>query len=106
MSRTWPALVYYDADLDRATIQYEDGHLVYDFQFQHGPPQENGRNGLMNEELVEVLILRLRALNTRFPCRENSIAVTHFEEALMWLEKRQELRVAQGVYGKNEAHKS
>lgn len=35
------------------------------------------------------------------PCRENSIAVTKLDEALMWLKKRKEDRTARGVEGTN-----
>jgi hypothetical protein len=40
-------------------------------------------------------------LNGKFPCRENSIAITKLEEALMWLNKRTADRVKRGVEGKN-----
>ena len=57
-------------------------------------------DGTTNEEVLAVLIDRLNYLNTKFPCRENSIAVTHIETALLWLNKRTADRVARGVEGK------
>jgi hypothetical protein len=41
-------------------------------------------------------------LNKNFPCRENSIAITRLEEALMWLDKRTANRDARGVEGFNK----
>lgn len=101
--------VKYDADLDKGTIAYDGaagGALRVDLQFQHGPVQDNGINGIQNEEVLELEILRLRALNDRFPCRENSIAITHIEAALLWLRERTRVRQAQGVEGVNVAHVS
>ena len=75
-------------------------------QFQHGPVGENGVNGVQNEDLIELLTIRLRSLNAKFPCRENSIAITKLDEALLWLQRRTAVRVEQGVEGKNEPHTS
>jgi hypothetical protein len=57
-------------------------------------------DGTTNEELTRVLIDRLTFLNGKFPCRETSVAITKFDEALMWLEKRTRDRLARGVEGK------
>jgi hypothetical protein len=46
------------------------------------------------------LIDRLTYLNNKFPCRENSIAITHIETALLWLNKRTNDRLNRGVEGK------
>jgi len=62
-------------------------------------------NGTTNEELLAVLIDRIKYLNGKFPCRENSIALTHIETALLWLNERTRLRKLQSVEGKNLAHK-
>lgn len=68
--------------------------------------QEDGAkfNGTTNEEVIRVLLHRLNYLNAvwqggRFRCRENSIAITKLEEALMWLERRTTNRVERGVEG-------
>ncbi|MCG3184704.1 MAG: hypothetical protein ICCCNLDF_02832 [Planctomycetes bacterium] len=77
----------------------------YEIHFQDGPVGEVGRNGCQNEEIIEdVLLHRLRGLQLRFPCRENALAITKLEEALLWLKRRTELRTQQGVEGKNEPH--
>lgn len=56
-------------------------------------------NGTTLEEMLRVSIERLTDLNSRFSCRENSIAITKIQEALMWLNKRTEDRKARGVEG-------
>lgn len=59
-------------------------------------------DGTTNEEVIEVLIDRLNYLNAKFPCRENSLAITKLEEALMWLNKRTSDRLKRGVEGTNQ----
>lgn len=56
-------------------------------------------DGTTNEEVLAVLIDRLKFLGAKLPSRENSIAITKCEEALMWLEKRTSERKARGVEG-------
>lgn len=57
-------------------------------------------DGVTNEQLLEVLIDRMNSLQARFPCRENAIATTHIETALLWLEKRTADRKKRDVEGK------
>ena len=80
------------------------GRLV----FQHGPRKEFGDNGTTIELVTQALIARLQAFNANeaFRCRENSLAITHFEEALHWLEARTKARQQQGVEGLNIPHAS
>lgn len=59
--------------------------------------------GTTNEEVLAMLIDRLRFLGEKLPCRENSIAVTKIEEALLWLNKRTADRKARGVEGTSRA---
>lgn len=71
--------------------------------FQHGHVKEVGVNGLTNEALIAVVIDRLRGFQEgSFKCRENALALTHFEEGLMWLKKRTESRIERGVEGTNK----
>lgn len=71
-----------------------------EIQFLERSAEKTINDGTTNEELLKVLISRLSHLNDRFPCRENSIAITKLEEALMWLNKRTENRSLRGVEGK------
>lgn len=59
-------------------------------------------NGTTLEEMIRVTIERLQNLNARFSCRENSLAITKLEEALMWLNKRTQDRIERCVQGKLE----
>jgi hypothetical protein len=36
-----------------------------------------------------------------YACRENAIALTHIQDAMMWLQKRTRDRMARGVEGTN-----
>lgn len=71
-----------------------------DVIFQNGPIPENGVNGLTQEVLLSILIDRLRCFQSGpFACRDNAIALTHLEEAQMWLKRRTEERIRRGVEG-------
>lgn len=59
-------------------------------------------DGTTNEEVLAMLIDRMKILGAKFPSRENSIATTKLQEALMWLEERTKDRLARGVEGKHE----
>ena len=65
-----------------------------------GMPLTTVNDGTTNEELLTILIDRINYLNGKFPCRENSLAITNMEQALMWLEKRTRDREKRGVEGK------
>lgn len=68
--------------------------------FQNGPIQENGVNGLSQEALLAVVIDRLRSFQAGpYACRDNAVALTHLDTALMWLQKRTRDRMARGVEG-------
>ena len=72
-------------------------------RFQKGPIQEAGINGLSNEVLLATVIDRMYGFQSgEYKCRENAIALTHLEEAMMWLQKRTRDRVARGVEGTNQ----
>jgi len=71
--------------------------------FQNGPIKESGVNGCHNEDLMAIVIDRLRHFQAgEFNCRENALALTHMEEALHWLRHRTAARVARGVEGTHE----
>ena len=66
-------------------------------------PDGTYENGTTLEEMLRVTIERLTDLNKKFPSRENSIATTKCQEALMWLNERTRERTARGVEGKHLA---
>lgn len=78
----------------------EDTAYLAKIHFQEGPILENGVNGVCNEDLIAMIIDRLEHFQrSEFACRENAIAITKLEEALMWLGKRTAGRVQRGVEG-------
>ena len=67
---------------------------------QEGPIKEFGVNGCCNEDLLNIVKTRLEGFQAyQFPCRENAIALTKIEEALLWLHHRTNKRVARNVEG-------
>ena len=60
-------------------------------------------HGTTLEEMLRVCIERLQDLNGRFSSRENALAVTKMQEALMWLNERTRERKSRGVEGKHIA---
>ena len=73
------------------------------FTIQNGPVKENGVNGCQVDTIVEAAKKIIEGLNTKFPCRENSMAITKLDECLMWLDKRTKDRVARQVEGESKA---
>lgn len=56
--------------------------------------------GVLDGDLLEIVRDRLRAFQSGpYSCRENACALTHIEEALMWLSCRAEDRAARNVLG-------
>ena len=54
----------------------------------------------MNEDLIAIVIDRMQGFQSgQFKCRENAVALTKLEEALMWLRKRTQDREDRGVEG-------
>lgn len=91
--------------LTKETVPDDDGvgeHnvLLQKVDFQKGPILEAGVNGVMNEDLISMVICRLSHFQeSEFECRENEMAILKLEEALLWLRKRTMGREARGVEG-------
>ena len=72
-------------------------------KFQKGPIKENGVNGCHNEDLIIMVVDRLEGFqSSEYKCRENALAITKLEEALMWLGKRTADREVRGVEGTHQ----
>ena len=90
------------------TINAKSDQLVPGMQFgriefQTGPVKEYGINGVTNEDLLEIVIHRLKCFQTSpYVCRENAIALTKIEEGLMWLNERTRERKERKVEGTKE----
>jgi len=71
-----------------------------EISFQKGALDDKGLNGISNEALLAIVIDRMQGFQTsKFACRENALALTSMEQALMWLQKRTRDRIARGVEG-------
>ena len=74
--------------------------LLAKIHFQEGPIKEQGVNGINNEDAIVMVIRRLQGFqDSPFSCRENAMAITKLEEALMWLRKRTMNREKREVVG-------
>jgi len=72
-------------------------------RFQKGPVKEHGVNGCHQEDLLGIVIDRLRHFQEgEFRCRENALAITKIEEALHWLNHRTSERQKRGVEGTDQ----
>lgn len=79
--------------------------------WQNGPlgreVDRKSPNGAFVETVLAAAKQRIEFFQTassgRFSCRENAIAITKIEEALMWLDKRTRDREARQVEGTHKA---
>ena len=59
-------------------------------------------HGVIDTDLLEIVRDRLKCFQAgEFAARENACALTHIEEALMWLNRRVEGRIERNVLGTN-----
>ena len=68
---------------------------------QRGPIKDVGVNGCQVDDLITFALGTIKTFNKKFPCRENSLAITKLEEALHWLDARRQDREARGVEGRD-----
>lgn len=73
-------------------------------QLQNGARNiEGSKDGVIDSDLLEIVRHRLKAFQAGpFASRENAVALTHIEEALMWMNRRVEDRIERNVLGRNE----
>ncbi len=101
-----------DKEKKGQTIQFIEKEPI----LMHGKPgtEDDGKlvptgqlrtinDGTTNEDVLDMLIDRMNYLQSKFPCRENALAITNMEQALMWLNKRTQDRVKRSVEGKHVA---
>ena len=74
--------------------------------WQNGPlgrgAERQTPNGVFVETVIAAALQRIQFYNEgKFRCRENSLAITHLEEALHWLHARTAAREAREVEGIN-----
>lgn len=82
-------------------IDWQDGALG-----RVGTEEREGPNGAFVEDVIDAARQRIQfyqeAAGGRFKCRENAIALTKLDEALLWLDSRTARRVKQAVEGTHE----
>lgn len=85
--------------IDPATLIPSE--VIGEVNFQEGPIKENGINGVNNEDLLLMVLTRLRSFqDSQYTCKENEKAIEKLEECVMWLRKRtldREMRNVEGT---------
>lgn len=83
--------------------------IMLEIHWQDGPRGQEGTdellppNGAFVEDVLWAALQRLEFFNeSKYRCRENSLAITKIEEALFILKDRQLSRTERGVEGKHE----
>lgn len=89
---------------DDNTFRTRPENMLLTVQMQQGPRNSpDALHGVLDTDLLEIVRDRLGAFQAGpFACRENAIALTHIEEALLWMNKRTEDRIERGVLGTYE----
>lgn len=72
-------------------------------QFQKGPRNsDDSDHGVIDSDLLEIVRDRMVGFQSgEFACDYNAMVLKHVEEALSWLNKRVEDRIARNVLGVN-----
>lgn len=86
-------------------IKFDNGNDVYDkILFQNGGRKDpESIHGVLDSDLLEIVRHRLQCFQKgNFATKENESALTHVEEALMWMNKRVEDRIERKVLGTME----
>lgn len=77
---------------------------VHEFiRFQNGARKmPESTHGILDTDLLEIVRHRLQCFQAGpYSSRENACALTHIEEALMWMNRRVEDRIERNVLGTN-----
>lgn len=74
----------------KSPIEVTDSAVT--FYGQMGGVKENGVNGCQIDDMLTFALGTLQAMNKKYPCRENSLAITKLEECLLWLDARRKER--------------
>jgi hypothetical protein len=101
MGSAGPGGAYHNYDVCTVATPEEESSRVAVIAFQCGARKEPGSTrGVLDVDLLEIVRDRLTCFQQGdFATRENAVALTHIEEALMWMNKRVEDRAERGVLG-------
>ena len=99
-----PGNGYHDYTVMKETADGMIKEILLEIPFQKGPRnEETSRHGVLDSDLLEVVRDRLKAFQAGpYATRENACALTHIEEALLWMNKRVEDRIERQVLGTME----
>ena len=101
-----PGGAYHDYGIELVGAKDDAGGdaVMVRIEFQRGPRyDENARPGVLDVDLLEIVRDRLQSFQSgSYRTRENACALTHIEEALMWMNKRTEDRAERAVLGTYE----
>ena len=94
---------YHDYAICKANTKENEYKMLSIIPFQNGARKLEGSiHGVLDTDLLEIVRHRLSCFQQgQFSTRENAIALTHIEEALLWMNKRVEDRIERGVLGTN-----
>lgn len=86
------------------TFRTRPENMLLTVQMQEGPRNSpDAIHGVLDTDLLEIVRDRLIAFQAGpYACHENACALTHIEEALLWMNKRVEDRITRGVLGTYE----
>lgn len=94
---------HHNAPHNFLVVRSEDAKVIEHIHFQEGPVKEAGVNGAMNEDLLNMVLCRLKHFQeSEFACEENLRAAECIESALSWLRIRTDKREKRGVEGTHE----
>lgn len=68
-------------------------------KWQEGTDNYDGVNGAQINEVLYVVLDKVKELNEEFPSKENEMTMEKIEEAIMWQQKRKEDRERRNVEG-------
>lgn len=84
-------------------VKDKKGKVINTLYFQEGPIKEEGVNGIMNENLIAMVMDRLEHFQqSEYACLENSMALASLNDALKALDRRTVKRIKRGVEGTHE----
>lgn len=86
---------------DETCITVDPEDIITEIQFQNGPRKDpESIPGVLDTDLLEIVRDRLKFFQAgELATTEGAYALTHIEEALMWLNRRVEDRIERNVLG-------
>jgi len=93
-NRSDPFKSRYGKPADHSTVLFQNGPIA------NPGGVAFGANGISNESLLAIVADRLECFQDGpYKCRENALALTKIQEAMMWLQRRTNERIRRGVEG-------